>query len=437
MKNIKGCFTGFAISFLICLNLVLSFTGYSQTVKKEVEIKKCLIVSDIHFDPLFAAHNDTALYKKLERSSFDEWKKSFEGSKLQMTVNASLLFKDANYGVLKSALANMKKRLPHPAFIIIAGDFIWHGAKPTDSVLKKKSISFIAQLFKENFPGVTIIPAMGNNDTYGRDYELQDTKFFNDFADAWSPSLPKASTDLLKTQGYYTCTTGNLELVVINSASLSYGSHYYLQATSMLNWLQTELANTNKNVWIVLHIPPGLNVYNGSNFWNVDFTQTFVDNVVKYSSKVKLSIASHTHFNDFKVFYNNVNAPVSFMRIVPSICSNHGNNPSFEIAEFNSASGRVEKETNYYLNLTAIPKDISPDKLDWSETLNLPSSLKLNKIDAQGFSKYIDNIKNDKTGRMLGDYVNFYTVGTSIDSSIIFKRSNYLNYLKADSLKGK
>jgi hypothetical protein len=125
------------------------------------------------------------------------------------------------------------------------------------------------------------------------------------------------------------------------------------------------------------------------------------------------------------------------MRIVPSICSNHGNNPSFEIAEFNSASSRVEKETNYYLSLTAIPKDINFDKLDWNETLSLPSSLKLSKIDAQDFSKYIDNIKNDKTGRMLSDYVNFYTVGTSIDSSIVFKRSNYLNYLKADSLKGK
>ena len=346
--------------------------------------------------------------------------------------------KDANYGVLQSALTNMKKRLLHPAFIVIAGDFIWHGAKPADSVLKKKSISFIAQLFKEDFPGVTIVPAMGNNDTYGQDYEMQDPRFLNDFANAWTPNLPKASADQLKSQGYYTCKAGNVELIVINSAALNYGSHYYLQGTGMLNWLQTNLADSNtKNVWIVMHIPPGLNVFNNSNFWNVDFTQTFVDNVVKYSPKINFIIASHTHLDDFRVFYNNSNTPVSFMRIVPSICSNHGNNPSFEIAEFNGISSKVEKETSYYLNLITVPQNVSASLLDWNATISLPSGLKLDKINALSFSKLIDDIKIDKTGLLLGDYVNFYTVGTSIDSSLIFKRRNYLNYLKADSLKGK
>jgi hypothetical protein len=433
MKNFKSYFSSLALGFLI-----FSFTCYSQTVKNEGEIKKCFIVSDIHFDPLFGAHNDTALYKKLERSSFDEWKKLFEGSKSQMTINIGLLGKDANYGVLQSALTNMKKRLLHPAFIVIAGDFIWHGAKPADSVLKKKSISFIAQLFKEDFPGVTIVPAMGNNDTYGQDYEMQDPRFLNDFANAWTPNLPKASADQLKSQGYYTCKAGNVELIVINSAALNYGSHYYLQGTGMLNWLQTNLADSNtKNVWIVMHIPPGLNVFNNSNFWNVDFTQTFVDNVVKYSPKINFIIASHTHLDDFRVFYNNSNTPVSFMRIVPSICSNHGNNPSFEIAEFNGISSKVEKETSYYLNLITVPQNVSASLLDWNATISLPSGLKLDKINALSFSKLIDDIKIDKTGLLLGDYVNFYTVGTSIDSSLIFKRRNYLNYLKADSLKGK
>jgi sphingomyelin phosphodiesterase acid-like 3 len=432
MKTIKSTFYSLTVSLLI-----FSFQGYSQTVKKDIGAQKCLIVSDIHFDPLYGAHSDTALYKKLEKSSFEEWKKSFESSKLQMTVNASLLFRDANYGVLQSALINMKKRLPHPAFVIIAGDFIWHGAKPADSIIKKKCIRFVAQLFKENFPGVTIVPAMGNNDTYGNDYQLQDSKFLNDFADAWSPNLPKASADLLKSQGYYTCTAGNQEIVVINSAVLNYGTRYPQQALTMLSWLQTKLANTNKNVWIVSHIPPGLNVYNGSNFWNVDYTQTFVDDVVKYASKIDLMIASHTHFDDFKVFYNAEKSPVSFLRVVPSICSNHGNNPSFDVAEFNGTNGKIEKETSYYLNLVTVPKDINPDKLEWNDVISLPSSLKMDKIDAQNFSKFIDNVKADQSWKTLGDYKKLYTVGTKVDSSIRINQVNYMKYLRADSLKGK
>jgi sphingomyelin phosphodiesterase acid-like 3 len=430
MNNIKCRF----FSLILCLS-IFSIAGYPQTINKQTAIKNCLIVSDIHFSPLFGTPKDTTLKRKLETSSFEEWKKIFESSDRQMTVNSNLLFQDANYGVLKSALANMKKRLPHPAFIIIAGDFIWHGAKPADSVLKRKSIQFIAGLFKDNFPGVPILPAMGNNDTYGADYDLQDTKFLNDFADAWSPNLPKAAADQLKTQGYYTWETGYLKLMVINSAPLSYGSHYP-QGAAMFNWLETNLANT-KNAWIIMHIPPGINAYNGKNFWNADYAQTFINDVVKYAAQTRFIIASHTHFNDFRVFYNAADQPVSFMRIVPSIGSNHGNNPSFEVAQYNNATGRVITETNYYLNLAAIPTGKTGEDLSWDDTLSLPSSFKLEKIDAQSFSKFIDKVKTDESWQLLTAYTKFYTVGTKIDSSIRVSRGNYMKYLKADSLKAK
>jgi hypothetical protein len=188
-----------------------------------------------------------------------------------------------------------------------------------------------------------------------------------------------------------------------------------------------------------MHIPPGLNVYSAHSFWNLDHTQTFINTVVKYSSKIKFIIASHTHFNDFRVFYNADKnpVPVAFMRFVPSICSNHGNNPSFEVAEFNSATSQVIKETNYYLNLATIPKDRSITQAVWSDILILPSSLKLDKIDARSFSKFMDDVKTDQSRQLLDDYKKFYTVGTIIDSSISINRVNYLKYLKADSLKGK
>ncbi len=429
MNNTKYRFFSLSLSLLL-----FSISGYSQTINKQAAIKNCLIVSDIHFSPLFGTPKDTALRKKLETSSFEEWKKVFESSDRQMAVNSNLLFQDANYGVLKSALANMKKRLPHPAFIIIAGDFIWHGAKPADSVLKRKSIQFIAGLFKENFPGVPIIPALGNNDTYGADYDLQDPKFLNDFADAWSPNLPKVAADMLKAQGYYTWETGNLKLMVINSALLNYGSQY-TQGPAMFNWLESNLAST-QNVWIIMHIPPGINAFSGKNFWNTNYSQAFINDIVKYASKTRFIIASHTHFNDFRVFYNAAEQPVSFMRIVPSICSNHGNNPSFEVAGYNSDNGRVITETNYYLDLAAIQKD-KTGELTWDDTLSLPSGFKLEKIDAQSFSKFIDKVKTDQSWQLLTAYTKFYTVGTKIDSSIRISRGNYMKYLKADSLKGK
>ncbi len=385
---------------------------------------------------MFGALNDTALKRKLTALPVDEWQKLFESSPLQMTLNASLLSKDANYAVLQSALINMKKKLPHPAFIIIAGDFIWHNATTADSVLKKKTIRFIAGLFKSRFPGVPIIPEMGNNDTYGNDYAMQDPKFLKDFANAWEPNLPRASADSLKANGYYTCKTDNLKLIVINSSMLSYGSNYP-QAAKMFTWLQRNLTATNgKNVWIVSHIPPGMNGYNNAPMWNINFTQQFVSDIVKYSAVVKFMIASHTHLNDFRVVYDASKnmEPVSFMRIVPSICSNHGNYPSFEIAEFNN-DGEVIKETNHYLNLNTIPQFKNIEQVIWADTLSLPSSLKLGKINANNFSKLISDIKTDKTGQLLNNYIRFYNMGTPIDSAYTINHSNYMNYLRADSLK--
>ena len=436
MQNIKNYSWGIILSLLIFSASAISIASRSKTENKQDPTKKCLIVSDIHFNPLYGSM-DTGLRRKLSHSSFEEWKKYFEGFAPQTAISSSLLYMDANYGILRSAIANMKKRLPHPAFIVIAGDFIWHGAKPGDSVLKKKSIQFIARLFKESFPGATIIPAMGNNDTYGADYALQDARFLNDFADAWEPALPKSSGDSLKAQGYYTCSKDGLKLIVINSTLLNTGSRYP-GARSMLNWLNAQLSDAHtKNVWIIMHIPPGLNVYSGSGFWNPGYTKTFINEVVKYASKVKFSIASHTHFNDFRVFYNadEKPAPVAFMRVVPSICSNHGNNPSFEIAEFNDVTGIVLRETNYYLNLMAITRDKTVTQAEWNDMLNLQSTLKLGQISAVDLSKFMDNTRDDKTWQFVTAYTKLYTVGTKIDSSIRVSRTNYLKYLKADSLK--
>ena len=331
----------------------------------------------------------------------------------------------------------MKKKLPNPAFIIIGGDFIWHGATPADSVIKKKSILFIAQLFKDNFPDALIIPALGNNDTYGKDYDMQDAKFLNDFASAWQSNMQAPSTDSLKKHGYYTCETGNLKVVVINSALVGAGSNYTKQANDMISWLQNTLANNNgKNIWILMHIPPGSNVFNGKDFWRDDYNQLFVNAVVKYASKIKFIIAAHTHLNDFKVIYDNstFHLPVSFIRVVPSICSNHGNNPSFEIAAFNPSTGSVVNETNWYLNLSAIPKDNGALPLDWTDTLNSRSAFKMTALNAAGFSKFISMVKKDKTGQLIKDYCNFYDVGTKADSSLFINRKTYMKYLKADSL---
>jgi hypothetical protein len=419
---------------IIALTLIFSvFTSFSQC---NLKTEKCFIISDIHFDPLFGNHKDTSLYNKMVNTPITKWSELFENQTQQNFISSSLLGKDANYAIFKSALINMSKRLPAPKFIIIAGDFIWHGAKPQDSILKKKTMSFIAGLFNNYFPNTIIIPVLGNNDTYGEDYQLQNSTYLSDFTEAWNLNLPKNVAPQLKSKGYYTYKIGELKLLVLNSAPVSYNSDYNKQAIDMLEWLKNNLADAKtKNVWIVSHIPPGLNGYNNKDMWNVEQKQTYIYTVLKYAKKMRLGIASHTHFNEFKVFYNSKNQPKAFMRIIPSICSNHGNNPSFEIADFNKSNGTLVNETNYVLNLASIPNKTSYKEVSWNKILIITNLLDNHKINASNLSKLITKVKIISDTETLSNYLKFYTLNTEINSKKTINLENLSNYLKADSLK--
>ena len=437
MRNYKIQPGALLLSALVLSIIIFSFTFRGQKPVAATETRNCLIVSDIHFNPLFgSSEKDTALKRKLLAWSLDNWKVYFEGIKAEMQLDSNMLFKDANYAILESAMANMKRKIPNPAFIVIAGDFIWHNATPADSLLKKKSIQFIAKLFKDYFPGTLIVPAMGNNDTYGNDYDFQDPKFLSDFADAWAPNLPPASADSLKKNSYYSCEQGNLKFLVMNSALLYAKSNHPDTAALMLKWVKSSLASANgKNVWIVMHIPPGVNGYNGQDFWRKEYARDFVNTLAKYSSTVRFVICSHVHFDDFKVIYSKGKKPlpVSFIRLVPSVCSNHGNYPSFEIARLN-AGDSVTNETSWYLNLSKVRRGIAPRLVPWADSINLKNNFKLKEISATGFSELINSIKTDKTGQAIKSYANFYDVGSPI-GVLTINKDTFLKYLKADSLK--
>ena len=96
----------------------------------------------------------------------------------------------------------------------------------------------------------------------------------------------------------------------------------------------------------------------------------------------------------------------------------------------------ISETPNWYLNLRAASKNKTKPDVIWTDTLSLPSALNLGEITAGNFSKLIDNIKADKTWKKLNAYVDFYNVGTPIPTAKTINQNNYLNYLRADSLKG-
>jgi sphingomyelin phosphodiesterase acid-like 3 len=379
---------------------------------------KCLIISDIHYNP-------------------DSTYKLQPGN-------------DSNHGLLEQSIKAMQKTLPNPDFIVIAGDFIWHGDRNNAYKITKETktaiIKTITDLFQQYFPHVPVVTTLGNNDTYQEDYDIQNGEFLNLFADQWEKGGTKVFNAPFRQKGYYAYTMTekhpDLEFVVLNTTLLSVNNSskgYNAKADTMMRWLDNTLADAKskgQKVWIVSHIPPGKNVYSilskssTTDMWYGNYSQTFTNLVVKYAPQIKLSIASHTHFNDFRVFCNAAGQAVSYMRIIPSISPNHYNNPSFEVADFDK-DYRLASETTYYLDL----KNLPTTGFVWKQGYGINTS-GISEETPAGILSFINSHSTPQSPVPTG-YIQFYNVGAQpVENNANCCDKTFYEYLSTSVLKG-
>src|SRR6266498_3979012 len=95
--------------------VLLSFFAIASSAFGE----KFLSISDIHFNP-FA---DPAIVAKLEAADVSQWDAILASSTV---TTFSTYGSDLNDPLLRSAVAEMQKQLPSPAFVLISGDFLAH-----------------------------------------------------------------------------------------------------------------------------------------------------------------------------------------------------------------------------------------------------------------------------------------------------------------------
>jgi hypothetical protein len=207
----------------------------------------------------------------------------------------------------------------------------------------------------------------------------------------------------------------------------------------MLTWLDNTLLdakNKGQKVWIVSHIPPGKNTYsilsksNTTDMWGGNYNQTYTNLIVKYAPEIRFSVASHTHFNDFRVFCDAAGKPVSYMRVVPSISPNHYNNPSFEVADFDK-DYHVTNETTYYLDL----KTLSTTRFVFKPAYGISTS-GLSEVSPAGILSFINSHSTPQSPVPTG-YIQFYNVGAQpVENDTNCYSKTFYEYLSTSVLKG-
>jgi sphingomyelin phosphodiesterase acid-like 3 len=292
------------------------------------------VISDLHYDIAYQGnYNSSFICHSVGFYTSDIWPVPTND-----VQNFSRPFCDSSMELLESAVAEMFQIDENPEFILLTGDIVAHYTsallkenKEFDPVyniqLVQESFEDVSDLLLKYFPGTLIIPMIGNNDGYV-DYEMPTglikIQYLDFLYSVWNP-LVKNIPYTFFTDGYFSCKTASgFNVIALNSDFFSVNfDGSMIHGFSELMWLRAQLQINDRNL-ITMHIPPGLGLYGGGKMSMIEiFSDSLVDIINEYSSKISAVFGGHYHNGAFQIIGS------TSMFLTPSISPFFGNNPGF------------------------------------------------------------------------------------------------------------
>ncbi len=305
-----------------CLWLLLGLIGTMLAMPaRAAAAEPWLFVSDVHFSGVRGA----------EPSSFG---------------------KDTNTALLASSIAEMRRLAPHPPVIVIPGDFLGHHFKNADAL---PTMIDLAKRFDAAFPHAQFVISLGNEDSDCGDYGVGvQSAFLHAVADAWEPLVNRngAAPNFVRTfsrDGFYTARLpiAGVRAVVIDDAFWSPLYHNVCGAQGSptpesVGELDAALRpGGTERRWIVMHIPPGIDVGTTVNlarhlaivpFLRPAPRERFVQLASDPARHVEVVITGHLHRFSYRILGASGPAGVPLL-ITPAISPIYGNTPAFLTAD--------------------------------------------------------------------------------------------------------
>jgi len=416
-----------------------------------------LFLSDIHLDPF----NDPGKVAKLNAASAAEWPAILAAppSPTQAADLASLQATCPVRGVdtpnplWLSSLRAIHTDAVHSTFVTISGDLLAHqfdckfktllpAATHADYLaFVEKTIGYIVNGLRTSLPGVPIYLAMGNNDSGCTDYALNPTNddFLAQTAKIVAAALPGnlAQTDhdaVLRdfaAGGYFNVPLAGVphtRLIVLDDLYLSAtyatcsGKPDPAPAATQIVWLAAQLASArqhNEHVWVMGHIPPGVNLYAtarkftavcaGASPQMFLSSEALAETLAANSDIVRLALFGHTHSDEMRLLTpepaaaspqptTNNQQPTTVppgvpLKIVASITPVNGNRPTFTLAVIDPATATLLDYTVVMAsNLTGADTTWSPE-YTYSTAYHQPA------FDAAALSNLITGFQSDPAAK--------------------------------------
>jgi len=332
----------------------------------EPDSLRILSLSDIHFNPFIYCSRlkkSCPLIDKLQKTDARHWAVILQ----KFATEPQRKGVDMTYLLLISSLKQAKNaaKSHQVSFILVLGDHLAHEYKRLFKHYSKdqsllayrhfvnQTFEFLFHQLSVTFPNTSIYIAVGNHDTYHRNYASEPKgPFFEEIAHDAASLIPKNQRkDFIRqfqNAGYYSLSPHQkIRLLMLNSVLFSYkakGEGVSQAAQNELIWLrkQFDLAKLqNEKVIIAMHIPPSYDFYLTSQirvatlfyFWHKEYIAQFNQLLQDFSHQVIAVIAGHQHTDQLKymTFVDGSQIPIL---ATSSISPVFGNDPQFSVYTF-------------------------------------------------------------------------------------------------------
>lgn len=265
---------------------------------------------------------------------------------------------DSQIELFHEALSHMKAVEPNPDFILWLGDNFGHVSGEDTEELVLNSTGILAQLIRETFPRVPVVPTVGNHDTFPYNSD-PGPEFYTKTCEFWQDWLEPAALAQCNQTGWLSTSLmgSSLRMLSINSQHQDLG---------MLDWLEAELkeaVNAEQSVYLITHIPPGpascygcscSNGYQGD-CWGSSFMAKFQSLLEKYHSIIRAMFAGHTHSDEFRLFTDRHSGQPLFPLFISNSLPpyNPSTNPAVRLFRFDRTSFELSNWQQFWFDLTS------------------------------------------------------------------------------------
>jgi sphingomyelin phosphodiesterase acid-like 3 len=345
-----------------------------------------VLISDIHFEPFW----DPAKASQLAAAPTSEWKAILAAAPspdqprrfaaLQQSCHTRGA--DTPFALFNASLKAMRSRAYGAYFVAVGGDLLSHALQCKYNILfpnstaasynafAEKTLQYVIGELHVNLPGIPVYIALGNNDSGCGDYRQDAHSEFlavtgQEVTKYLSASERRTALESFSAGGYYSVSLPapieNARLLVLNDIFMSSnyatcaGKPDSTAAAEQLTWLHrqlTEARANQKKIWVMGHIPPGVDLYaTATSFIDICSgrkpvmflsSESLADELVEFSDVVELAIFAHTHMDETRLLKDDGQSSKSVaVKMIPSISPINGNHPSFTVVLVDPATAAL------------------------------------------------------------------------------------------------